>query len=269
MALQDAKKPYIISKHMIITCDIGNTSTKLGLYDGDKRVSFMIVDSKTSTPFKSSILQMIYKLSLREDQIEDAVVSSVVPDITPIVKKALLEILNKEAIIIDDTNYYGIQIDDEVKGEVGSDLLVICAYAYQKYNQELMVVSLGTASVFCHVTGDGKFKHCIIAPGYVGFGTSLYSSAAKLPSISAQMSATFLASNTYDAMSVGVTKGYVGMVKYLIAGLRQSIGNYVSVVSCGGAAKELIPYISELENYEPDLVSDGLAYIYERYLRHE
>lgn len=254
---------------MIITCDIGNTSTKLGLYEGDKRIAFTIVDSKVSTPFKSSILQMIYKLALRGEKIEAAIIASVVPNLTPILKQALQEVILKEPVIIDFNNYYGIEMDDEIEGEVGADLLVICAYAYQMFKQELIIASLGTSSVLLHITGDGKFKHCIIAPGFVGFGTSLYSSAAKLPEISAQRKGTFLASNTFDAMSVGVIEGYIGMVKYLIAGMRKSIGEQVRVLFCGGGAKELVPYISNNSFYEPDFVSNGLSYIYYRYIRND
>lgn len=254
---------------MIITCDIGNTSTKLGLYEGEERIALSVVESKSSTAFKSIILQMIYKLSLREEQIEDAIIASVVPSLTPCLTNAIKEIINKEPIIIDNDNYYGIEIDDAVEGEVGADLLVICAYAYQKFKEELIIVSLGTASVLCHVTKDGKFKHCIIAPGYIGFATSLYSSAAKLPNMSAQRKGTFLASNTVDAMSIGVAEGFIGMIRYLIHGMRQATSDSARVVCCGGAAKDFITSISTSEYYDPDYVSDGLGYIYNRYIKHD
>lgn len=249
---------------MIITCDIGNTSTKLGLYEGDKRIALTVVDSKQTTPFKSTILQMIYKLSLREDSIEDAIIVSTVSNLTPVVSNAVKEITKKEPIIIDQNNYYGIEIDEEVSGDVGSDILVICAYAYQKYKQELIIVSLGNSSAILHVTDDGKFKHSIIAPGFAGFASSLHLSSA-----SNQRKGSFLASSKNDALSIGIYEGYIGMIKYLVAGMRKKLGEQIRIISCGGAAKDLMSSISNNEYYDPDFVSNGLSYIYYRYIKHD
>lgn len=252
---------------MIITCDIGNTSIKLGLYQGTEQVSFTIIESKETTSFKSLILTMIYKMNMREDQIDDAIISSVVPSLTPLLYMAIEEIIHKKPIVIDALNCPGIKIDTDVKEEVGSDLLVISSYAYAKYKKELIIVSLGTASVLCHVTNDGRFRHCIIAPGYKSFAGSLYNNAAKLPKVGLERKGSFLASNTVDAMAVGVIEGFIGMIRYLLAGLLASIGGKAEIIACGACGKEVVPFIKELENYTPDLVSDGLAYIYEGYFK--
>ena len=45
---------------MLLTVDLGNTSTKLGLFDNGKEVSFLCVDGLEDN-FRSTFLSFIYK----------------------------------------------------------------------------------------------------------------------------------------------------------------------------------------------------------------
>ncbi|MDD5843476.1 MAG: hypothetical protein PUC86_07855, partial [Solobacterium sp.] len=76
----------------------------------------------------------------------------------------------------------------------------------------------------------------------------------------------FLASNTKDAMSVGCVEGFIGMLKYLISGMKKDLNSNPSVVCCGGAGKDLVRYVDEINEYESDFISDGLNYIYRGYI---
>ena len=150
---------------MLLTIDLGNTSAKFAIFDGDQQICFLNIDSKQDD-YTAIIKNFLYRNNLKEDLIEDVIISSVVPNISKVLEKVILNVFNKEAIFISPTNDYGIKIETENVEEVGSDLLVMCAYAYHLFKQELLVVSLGTASVICHVDNEGSFKHCIISPGY-------------------------------------------------------------------------------------------------------
>ena len=94
----------------------------------------------------------------------------------------------------------------------------------------------------------------------------LYSNAAKLPEFRVEKKDSFLASNTKDAMSVGCVDGFIGMLKYLISGMKKELNTTPFVLCCGGAGKSLVQYIAEIDEYDSDFVSDGLNYIYKTYL---
>lgn len=251
---------------MLITCDMGNTSTKFAIFDGNKQVSFMMIDTKPSD-FKSLIMSLLYKANIRESQIDDSIIASVVPSLTGSLISALDEIIKKEPIIIDRNHHYGLQIDPSIQDDIGADLLVMCAFAYQKLKTELIVVSLGTATVLSHVSHNGMFKHCIIAPGIGTLAGALYKNTAKLPEFEAKKHNSFLANNTLDAMSIGVFDGFIGMVRYLLAGLRGQLQTKPIVIACGGSGKDIAKYITEFDSYDPDLVTAGLNYIYNRYIK--
>lgn len=251
---------------MLLTVDIGNTNIKLALYQDDERLAFDMLDSNP-IDFKSFILSFLYKANIRETQLDDSILSSVVPNLTGLVVSALEEITNKEPIIINNEHHYGIEISENITDPVGSDLLVMCAYAYQVYKKELLVVSLGTATVIAHVSEDGKFENCLIAPGFQSMSSAIFARTAQLPEFTPAKHSGFLATNTLDAMNVGVYDGFVGMIRYLINGIKVQLKSSPIIVGCGGAGKEIAPYIAELESYDPDMVTTGLNYIYNRYIK--
>ncbi|MBR0461979.1 MAG: type III pantothenate kinase [Erysipelotrichaceae bacterium] len=251
---------------MLLTIDLGNTSIKLALWENGRQECFAVYDSKQDD-YKTIIQNFLYRHNLKEELIEDTVVSSVVPKASEILKKDILSLTGKNAIFINPRENYGITIDTPNVDEVGSDLLVMCAYAYHVFHDELLVVSLGTASVISHVTKDGVFKHCIIAPGFGKVAGTLWDNAAKLPEFEIKRTESFLANTTIDAMNVGVYQGFVGLLRYLLVGIRAELGTRPKVVACGGFGKQVVKDVREIEYYEADMVTVGLNYIYSRYIR--
>ena len=215
---------------MLLTCDVGNTSIKLVVYKGNERVAYYRLYNDIHLDFEEEIFDFLNKENIMIEDIEDSIVSSVVPAITELLCSGIENVIGKKAIVIDGHNFYGIKLSEDVQEEVGSDLLVMSAYAYQRYKKELIVVSLGTATVLCHISEGGEFSHCIIAPGYRKMAEVLYSNAAQLPEFRVEKRDSFLASNTKDAMSVGCVDGFIGMLKYLIGGMKNDLGSNHYVV---------------------------------------
>lgn len=254
---------------MLLTVDLGNTSIKLGIFDNNKQVAFACFDGVYDN-YRSLILSFIYKSNLREDEIEASILSCVVPSVYDVVYDALESIVGKNIIDIDPNKDYGIKLDVPNPNEVGDDIIVMCAYAYNLYHRELLVVSMGTCSVICHITKDGEFKHCIIAPGFTKMSETLWKNAAQLPEFQLTYKDTYLANNTIDAMNIGIYNGYLGMMSSLIKGIKKEIGEEEPyVIGCGGLGKMAVPYMTDLDEYDPDFVTRGLNYIYERYGKNE
>ncbi|MDO4198009.1 MAG: type III pantothenate kinase [Erysipelotrichaceae bacterium] len=250
---------------MLLTIDIGNTSVKLSLFDGDKELDFAVVDSPVEN-CRSMLLQFIYKANLREDVIDRAILSCVVPSAYEKMYDALESVVGEGNIIdIVPEMDYGLTLDIPEAESLGDDLLVMCSYAYSLYHREMIVISMGTCTVLNHVTEDGKYQHCIIAPGFTKISETLWKNAALLPTFDTKKSDSFLPNNTVDAMNTGIYNGYIGMLRYLINGMKKQIGKDVYIIGCGGLGKMVVNDIPEINEYEPDLVTKGLQYIYKRY----
>lgn len=251
---------------MVLTVDLGNTSTKLGLFDGDLQISFLCADGVFEN-YRSLILSFIYKANLREDAIDKAILSCVVPRLYDDIYDVLASIVGERNIIdINPFTDYGIKLVMPKPEDTGDDLIVMCSYAYNLYHREMLIVSMGTATVICHVTKKGEFKHCIIAPGFSKIAETLWKNAAQLPEFELKHTYTYLADNTVDAMNVGIYHGYIGMLKSLVEGIKSEIGEEVYIIGCGGQGKRIAPYLHIFDEYDPDFVTKGLNFIAQRYL---
>ncbi len=96
---------------------------------------------------------------------------------------------------------------------------------------------------------------------------ALWRNASLLPELEIEKKNSFLATNTEDAMTVGIYDGYIGMMKYLIKGMERSILTQPLIIGCGGYGKKIVPYIKDFKYYQPDLVTIGLSYLYEKYYK--
>ena len=250
---------------MLLTVDLGNTSTKLGLFENGEQISFLCHDGRPEN-YRSLYLSFIFKANLREDDIDKAILSCVVPSVYNDAYEGLVSIVGDRKVIdINPDKNYGIKLVMPKPQETGDDLIVMCSYAYSLYQRELLIVSMGTATVLCHVTKYGEFKHCIIAPGFSKLAETLWKNAAMLPEFELKNSNTFLADNTIDAMNVGIYNGYLGMLTYLIRGMKVELKEDLYVIGCGGQGKMIAPYIKDFNEYDPDFVTKGLNYICQRY----
>ena len=187
---------------MLLTIDLGNTSVKLGIFDKDKQMAFACFDGVYDN-YRSLLLSFIFKSSLREDDIDAAILSCVMPQVYDNVYDALESIVGKGNVMdISPNDDYGIKLDVPNPQEVGDDIIVMCAYAYNLYHRELLVISMGTCSVICHVTKEGEFKHCVIAPGFTKMSETLWKNAAQLPEFELTHKDSVLSNTTIDAMNV-------------------------------------------------------------------
>ena len=249
---------------MLLTIDMGNSSIKLGVFDEDKQVAFACFPTKQDN-YKSLIMSFLFKAGLREDSIDHAIFSCVVPALYDTVYQALYSLVGDKIDDINPYKDYGIKLAVPKPETVGDDIIVMCSYAYNLYHRELLIVSVGTCTVISHVTKDGEFKHCIIAPGFKKTAETLWHNAAQLPELEYKKLDTFLADNTEDAMNVGIYNGYLGMVEYLVKGIKGELIEQPYVIGCGGVGKLLKEHTDIFDTFEADFVTSGLNYIHKRY----
>ena len=249
---------------MLLTVDLGNTSIKLGVFDNSKQIAFSCFDVEQED-YRALILSFLFKSNIRTDDISNSILSCVVPSLWDKITAALNSIVGNRIIDINPKNDYGIKLAVPNPDEVGDDIIVMCAYAYALFHKELLIISMGTCTVISHVNKNGEFIHCIIAPGFDKMAKTLWSNAAQLPEFQLKKKENFLANTTVDAMNVGIYNGYIGMLAFLVEGLKRDIKESPFVIACGGLCKNVVPYVNFINVYDPDFVTKGLNFIASRY----
>ena len=246
---------------MLLACDVGNSSVKIAIYDKEKRISFGLYP-KNDFSCATDILSLTTKSNLRFDQIKSVIISSVVPQITEELKKYVEKSFKTKPTIINNKTKLSITIDKEFNENIGPDILVMSSYAYSMFKEEVLIISLGTATVFSYVNKKGVLKGCAIAPGFKSFSSSLSEKSILLPSFTPKYQEKYLATNTIDAMSIGAYNGFIGMVKTIKSNIIKEIGFTPRVVLCGGHSEKVTSYIKGVDYQESDFVISGLNIIH-------
>ena len=247
---------------MLLACDVGNSSVKLAIYDKDKRIAFGLYPKKDFS-CSTDILSLTTKSNLRFDQFDAVYISSVVPQITEELKNYIETSFNIAPTIISNKSKLSITIDEKFQEEIGQDILVMSSYAYSKFNDEVLIISFGTATVFAYVNKEGVLKGCAIAPGFKSFSTSLSEKSTLLPSFTPEHKDKYLATNTIDAMSIGSFNGFIGMVNNIKDNIIKQEGIAPKVVICGGHSEKIKDYITNVDYQEADFVISGLNHLYQ------
>ena len=100
---------------MILAINIGNTNTVLGCIDGSKCVfveRISTVKTKTELEYAIDIKNVLDIYHIKKADLEGGIISSVVPQITMVVKAAVEKILKKEVLIVGA----GIKYQDRQSG---------------------------------------------------------------------------------------------------------------------------------------------------------
>ena len=163
---------------MILTIDIGNTNIVLGCIDGDKTLfveRLSTVRTKTELEYAIDIKSVLDIYHIHRDEIEGGIISSVVPQITTIVKLAVEKILKKNVLVVGAGIKTGLNIRIDNPAQLGSDLVVDSVAGIAEYPVPLLIFDLGTANTVCVID---KNKNYIGGMIYPGIGVSLDSLTA-------------------------------------------------------------------------------------------
>jgi len=194
---------------VLLVVDAGNTNITIGVYDGDKllSVSRLYTDrGKTKDQYAVEILEIMKLNGINMPEFTGAIVSSVVPEITRILIKAIKQITGLDAVCVSVENSAGLIIDIDSPTQLGADLIATAVAAREKYPLPCVVIDLGTATKISLVDEGGIFRGCAIA---AGVGISLKALAAEtsqLPAISLDAPESAIGKNTIPPSALTLPK---------------------------------------------------------------
>jgi len=252
---------------MLLAFDIGNTTIAVGLFRGKKLVKSWKIKTdsdKTSDEYGAVLLNLMQVGGLAAGKITGAIISSVVPPLTPVIEEMCLAYFSMTASVVGPGLKTGMPILYESPLEVGADRITAAVAAFEKYGGPLIVLDFGTATTFDAVSAKGEYLGGAIAPGIRISAEALYLKTAKLPRIEIRKPKRAIGRTTVSSMQSGLYFGYIGLVTNTIREIRKELGGSARVIATGGFGGQVVPELAEIEAYEPDLVLEGLRIIHER-----
>ncbi|MCL2023899.1 MAG: type III pantothenate kinase [Oscillospiraceae bacterium] len=265
---------------MLLTLDIGNTQINIGVWEGDvMRFSACLATDRgrTGDQYALEIKMMLESSGIFADKLRGSAISSVVPELTPMLTQAAGFFIEKQPIVLGPGVKTGLHIKVDNPAQVGADMVAAAVSAKERYPLPCLIADLGTATKLIVLDAKGAFCGCAIAPG-VGISLDALSArASQLPAISFANLGRSIGTNTVDSMRSGIVYGTAamldGMTQRMENELRFGYSNksdaavsegFSSLVATGGLSENIVKHCVHNFRHEPDLVLDGLRRVYNR-----
>ena len=212
---------------MILAIDMGNTNIVLGGID-EERTYFVeritTNQAKTDLEYAVNLKDILEIYQIRPNQIEGAILSSVVPPLNITILRAVEKILGKKPLLVGSGMKTGINILMDNPKTVGSDMIVDAVAAIHEYPKPVIIVDMGTATTLSVVDKSGNYCGGVILPGLKVSLDSLSSKTAQLPFISLETPGKVIGKNTIDCMRSGIIYGNADQIDGIIDRMEAELG---------------------------------------------
>ena len=253
---------------MLLVFDVGNTNMVLGVYNGNKLASNFRIGtdkSKTSDEYGVIIRQLFEYEGILLKDIDDVIISSVVPEVMHSLENFSIKYCLKEPMIVGPGVKTGINIKYENPQQVGADRIVNAVAGYEKYGGPLILIDFGTATTFCAVSEKGEYLGGAISPGLQISCDALFQKASKLHQVEIVKPKSAIGKNTTWAMQSGIVFGYAGLVDNIVSMMKEELGSdNAMVVATGGLAPLICAETKSVKIIDKFLTLEGLRIIYGR-----
>jgi type III pantothenate kinase len=252
---------------VLLTIDVGNTQTVLGLFDGPKLVQHWRISTngeRTSDELALLVADLLRLkgLAFHPDQLGIAV-SSVVPRLTAALREMADEWFGVQAVVLEPGTRTGMPILYDNPKEVGADRIANSVGAYDLYGGPCIVVDFGTATTLDAVSAKGEYLGGAIIPGIEISLDALFSRAAALRRVELVEPRNVIGKNTVESMQAGAVYGFTDQVDGLCRRIEAELGES-TIVATGGLAGLIAPLSAKIQHHEPWITLIGLRLIWER-----
>jgi type III pantothenate kinase len=254
-----------ISDRKVLAIDIGNTNIVLGVYAGEELIAFWRMStSPHRMPDELAVLihSFFSYRGLSFGEIEDGILSCVVPPLLPVFEEFCTRYMEFEPLVVEPGTKTGMRILYDNPQEVGADRIVNAVGAKALYGTPLIVIDFGTATTFDAISKSGDYLGGAISPGVTVASDALVQRTAKLPRVELVVPPRAIGRNTVNSMQSGIMYGYVSLVEGMVVRLREELGPDARVVATGGLADHIARYTSAIEAVDQNLTLEGLKLLY-------
>ena len=252
---------------MLLAIDMGNTNIVIGCIKDDKIlfVERLSTDqSKTELEYAVGFKTVFELYGIEVDEIKGAIISSVVPPLTGIIRKAVEKIIGIKPMVVGPGIKTGLNILMDNPKTVGADLIVDAVAGISEYGAPLVIIDMGTATTISVVDKDKNYVGGMIIPGIRVSMDSLVNRTSQLPRIGFDVPEKVVGTNTVDCMKSGIIHGNAAMLDGMVDRIEEELGYEMKVVATGGLAGVVIPNCKKEIIMDDSLLLKGLNIIYKK-----
>lgn len=256
----------------VLAVDVGNSETSLGVFDeGDLMAIWSLTtpdrltDDEAFAVLSSALDHMEAKMSVDGGSLEigDAVLSSVVPQLTSAWQSALRELSSRRPLTVGPGVKTGVRMRYRDPAEIGADRMADLAAVLADHTPPVIVVDMGTTTNFEIIDGDGVFLGGIIAPGMALGARSLAREAAKLPVIEVAAPKSVIGTCTREAVQSGIVLGEIARIDGLIDMIERETRQSYAIVVTGSEAAAIAALLGHEAVPDQTLTLRGLMRLHQ------
>ncbi len=251
------------ARELQLCFDIGNTDIYGGVFEGrELRMEFRKNNRARPTvdEFGVFLMQLLQAHRIAPEEIAEVGAACVVPDSLRAVVGACEKYLSRPVLLIEAGVRTGLKVKVKDPRQVGADRISNAIAAVELFpGRNLIIIDMGTATTFCAVNARQEFLGGAIAAGIGLSMNALGTQTAKLPIVDIVPVRNALGRTTIENIQSGLFFGHIGLVKELVARLREEAfgTEEATVIGTGGSAR-LFTDFHLFDKFIPALVLRGV-----------
>lgn len=253
---------------MLLAVDIGNTNIVFGcVNEKDEVVLFERISTNhnaTAAEYAVLIRTILEMNSFDVSDIDDAIMSSVVPSVTNTVKEAIRKLFCVDVMIAGPGVKTGLNILIDNPAQLGSDQAVDAVAAINEYPVPLIIIDMGTATTLSVVDSKKNYRGGLILTGMKVAADALTARTAQLPKVNFEVPPHVIGTNTIDCLKSGILYSNASALDGIIDRIEEELGEKCTAVATGGLSELVVPLCKRKIILDNNLLIKGLAIIYRK-----
>ena len=250
---------------MVLAIDIGNTHILLGCFE-DRKILFteLLSTDRSYTDLEyASLIKSALEFNVASfEDIEGAIISSVVPSVTGTIKTAVDRFANVSPIVVGPGVKTGLKIRIDNPAQLGSDLVVSAVAGIKEYGVPQINIYMGTATAFSLIDSEKNYLGTSSGAGMGIAAEALSSKTSQLPNIAFETPKKAIGTNTVDSMKSGLICQNAALIDGMIERIEEEYGEECVIVATGRYSSLVTPLCKHKIICDKELILKGLIEVY-------